>query len=177
MHNRLFAFIVSLLFILSSSQSYSLELIKQYIPHTEKVGQARFKVWLWKVYDISLYAPKGDWSPNQPYALSLTYLRKIKGKDIADRSSQEMRKIGCKNEIKLAAWHAEMQKIFPNVTPGMKLTGIYLPNKKTRFYRDNTLIGQIKDPDFGQCFFSIWLSEKTSEPKLRKKLLSQNDAP
>ncbi|AGA64187.1 hypothetical protein B488_01940 [Liberibacter crescens BT-1] len=51
------------------------------------------------------------------------------------------------------------------------MSGMYLPGKKTTFYNGNEIIGFIKNDDFGKLFFGIWLSKKTSEPKLRRALL------
>jgi hypothetical protein len=52
------------------------------------------------------------------------------------------------------------------------LTGIYLPGGATHFYLGETLLGSVNDPDFGRRFFNIWLSETTTEPKLRAALLN-----
>lgn len=128
----------------------------------------------WDVYDVTLYAPQGDWSPDKPFALQLTYLRKLDGKKIADRSIEEMRGQGMDNEVKLATWHAQLRKIFPDVDNGLRLTGVYTKYGATVFYENNTEIGKINDPEFGQAFFDIWLNEKTSAPGLRSKLLGSS---
>ncbi len=145
--------------------------IKGYMPDVEKVGSARLTVFLWDVYDATLYAENGSWNADRPYALTLHYLRTIEGVDIADRSAEEMRKLGFSDEVKLAAWHAQMRDIFPNVVPGTELTGMYVPDEATYFYQGDTLIGTVRDPEFGNWFFGIWLSEKTPEPELRRQLL------
>ena len=135
------------------------------------VGTGRLSFMLWDMYDATLYAPEGVWRKNQPFALSLYYLREVKGRDIADRSVQEIRKQGYSDEITLAAWHSQMRTIFPDVEQGTVLTGIFIPGKDTRFYEGDRLIGTIKGDLFAQWFFGIWLSENTSEPQFRKKLL------
>ena len=126
---------------------------------------------LWDVYEATLYAPEGIWRKDRPFALSLHYLRDISGREIADRSVQGMRKQGYIDEITLAAWYSQMRSIFPDVQNGTVLSGIFIPGRDTFFYEGDRLIGIIKGDLFAQWFFGIWLSENTSEPQLRKKLL------
>lgn len=147
--------------------------ISKYIPDASKVGSGRLSVVFWDVYDATLYAPKGTWDAAQPFALSIEYMRTIDGVDIADRSAEEIRKLGYTNEVKLAAWHSQMRSFFPDVTPGTELTGVYKPGKQTVFYHNGKHVGAIRDPEFGKWFFDIWLSEQTPEPKLRAALLGK----
>ena len=46
-----------------------------------------------------------------------------------------------------------------------------MSHQKSAFYFNDNLVGSIEDPMFGPLFVDIWLSEKTSEPKLRQQLL------
>ncbi len=147
--------------------------IKNYIPEAKITGSDRYTYMLFDIYDATLYAPKGQWEDNKPFALSLKYLRSLKGEKIAARSAEEMRKQGFKDEIKLAGWYSQMNEIFPNVTKGTNLTGVLLPNKETVFYKDNKRIGTIKDPEFGKWFFGIWLAHNTTAPTLRQNLIGQ----
>lgn len=137
----------------------------------QQVGKGRLTYFLWDVYDATLTAPAGEWQSDQPFALTLHYLRALDGHDIADRSVEEMRKLGFDDEVKLAAWHSQMLDIFPDVAEGSELTGLYSPEAPTVFFKDNQEIGSIHDPEFGIWFFNIWLSENTSEPELRAQLL------
>jgi hypothetical protein len=104
-------------------------------------------------------------------ALKLSYLRTLRGRKIADRSIEEMRGIGITDEVKLAAWHTQMRNIFPDVQDGVSLTGVWTASGESIFFKNGQEIGRIKDPDFGKAFFDIWLSDKTSAPRLRQKLL------
>jgi hypothetical protein len=45
------------------------------VPDAELVGQGRLKFLFWNVFDASLYAPDGTWSRDEPFALSVPYLR------------------------------------------------------------------------------------------------------
>lgn len=150
--------------------------ISAMVPDAQKVGSARMTYMFWDVYDAALYAPQGRWSADHPFALKLTYLRNLDGQKIADRSIKEMRAQGYDNDIKLAQWHTQMSAIFPNVKEGDVITGIFTANKQSVFFDGAREIGRIQDPHFGQRFFDIWLSTKTSEPELRTALLGAQTA-
>lgn len=161
----------AVLSLLGVTPAYALDHIKKFVPQAEKVGQGRLTYMLWDVYDAALYAQQGLWEQDKPFALQLSYLRKISGKKIADHSIKEMRNQGFGDEVKLATWHTRMKNIFPNVDDGIILTGVYTDTGETVFYLDDTEIGRINDPEFSKAFFDIWLSERTSAPDLRQKLL------
>ena len=162
------------LFLFFANSAYATEAILKTVPNASVVGRGVLTYVFWDIYKATLYAPQGRWDPAKPYALSIEYYREINGKDIADRSVQEMRKQGFVDEVKLATWNAQMKAIFPDVREGSILSAIYIPGKETAFYSGNTMIGAIKNDDFGRMFFSIWLGERTSEPDLRRALLGQS---
>ncbi len=171
MRKGLLPFIAATLF---ASQTLASNVVEKYIPDAERVGEARFTYMLWDVYDATLHAPKGNLDKTKPFTLTLSYLRKLDGNAIAERSAEEIRGQGFKDEVKLAGWYSQMKKIFPDVDKDTKLTGVYIPNGTTRFYKNGQEIGEIRDPEFGKYFFGIWLDEKTSEPQLRRQLLGIN---
>jgi len=162
-----------LLAIFGFTPSYAdvIENIKINIPQAEPVGKGRLTWMFWDVYDATLYAPQGHYDLTKPFALSLTYLRDIEGRDIADTSAEEMRRIGMKDEVTLATWHSQMRQIFPDVAQGKNITGVYQPNGTSIFYADGVEIGRLNDAEFGRYFFDIWLSDKTQKPTLRAQLL------
>ena len=140
------------------------------------VNEANFSYILWKVYDIALFAESGKFDHEPPFALRLTYLRKVSGTSIADRSSKLIREQGVEDEIRIAGWHSQMDAIFPDVEEGDTLSGLYTENKETVFFYNGEPIGRIKDPLFGQYFFGIWLGEDTAEPSLRAQLIGSSGA-
>jgi len=158
--------------LLGITPVYAADYIQNYIPEARMVGQGRAHVLIWDVYEAKLYAPGGVYTENQPFALELEYLQELQGRKIADHAVSEMRRLGYKNEMKLAAWHDRMSSIFPDVIPGSIVTGIYMPGGATVFYNGNTQLGKIDDPAFGKEFFRIWLDVRTSTPALRKELLN-----
>ncbi|MGB3725435.1 MAG: chalcone isomerase family protein [Glaciecola sp.] len=145
--------------------------LQAFIENPETVGEARLSVLFWDIYDASLIAQNGQFNSGGPFALTLTYLRSFDGNDIASRSIDEMRGQGMTDEMKLAKWYQELEQIFPDVQEGQTITGVMDNNKVSHFYLEDQLIGSIEDAEFGKWFFDIWLSEKTSEPKMRQQLL------
>lgn len=163
--------LLTILLMVCSKPMAASETLSQYVPEANLVGSARMSFFLWDVYDATLYATHGQWQPDKPFALTLRYLRDIEGEAIADRTAREIRRQGPVDEVRLAAWYSQMRVIFPDVSDGTELTGIYSPGRATRFLQDGNEIGTIQDPEFGVRFFAIWLGEKTSEPALRRQLL------
>mgnify|MGYP001173271100 CR=1 FL=1 len=145
--------------------------VGDYVPNAKSVGKARFEYYFWDVYDVELVAPNGQYSPEKPFALTLTYLRDFEGAEIAKRSVKEIKQQGFDDEGKLDSWHQSMKSIFPDIKEGQSLTGIRNDSGDTRFYHDGKEIGVITDSEFTRQFFDIWLGENTSEPELREKIL------
>jgi hypothetical protein len=138
------------------------------------IGEARMEVLFWDVYDARLYAPSTIWRPERPYALVLTYLLDLKGERIAERSIQEIRNQGFDDELTLARWYEMLVSIIPDVGDRDEIVGVADAERYTRFYLNGELIGEIREPEFTDRFFGIWLSERTSEPELRRNLLGGN---
>ena len=162
-----------LMMLLFAGQTQASTLIEQHIPNAQLVATARLTVFLFDVYDASFYTAYGKPEVSAPFALKLSYLRKLNGEKIADRSAEEMRHQQRVDEVTLADWHSQMRRIFPDVEKGDAITGIYKENDECTFYKNSTLIGQMNDKQFCDVFFDIWFGEKTTAPELRKKLLSQ----
>jgi hypothetical protein len=146
--------------------------VKDNVENAAIVGKGNLSKLIWNVYDATLYAPSGNYNSKPPYALSLDYNMDIDGKDIAERSLDEIQKQGYKGN-KGQIWLQQMTNIFPNVDENTRLTAICTTNGTTLFYKNTTKIGEVKDKDFCSYFFGIWLAQNTSEPDLRKSLLKQ----
>jgi len=155
----------------SSAMAENIHTIEQHVPDAQLVGEARLKVLFWKVYDAKLYAKDGIWIQNQPFALSLKYLRDLEGQDIAKRSIEEMRKQGFDDEEAMTRWYDMLLKLIPDVTDTSTIIGIQDEDQTTILYHNDDLLGEVPEPLFTEWFFNIWLGEKTSEPKIRGKLI------
>lgn len=133
-------------------------------------GSGSFRRWGFLVYDATLWAAADPLRP--PLALQLTYRRNIGGAAIAEASVKEMRQLGVADESTLQAWGEQMRRLFPDVTPGDRITGHYLA-EAARFDFNDKPLGRIDDPAFASAFFAIWLAAKTSAPELRAALLKR----
>jgi Chalcone isomerase-like len=134
-------------------------------------GEGDLRFLGFKIYNAQLWTQLKPHSTSEVFALQFIYDMTFKGHEIAERSVVEMRKVGYKDEQKLKRWGDEMLQIFPDVKKGDALIGVSIPGKGAKFYSRDKLIATADDVEFAKAFFDIWLSEKTSEPKLRQKLL------
>jgi hypothetical protein len=100
-------------------------------------------------------------------------MRDFKGADIAKRSIDEIHAQSPLAKSQSNAWLKALEDIFPNVSKGQTLTGIYIPNTGVVFLYDNALQGEVKDLELAKRFFDIWLSPQTSAPELRKRLFAE----
>lgn len=138
------------------------------------VGEARLKVLFWNVFDARLHAPDAAFDPEAPFALSLSYLRKLKAAKIIEKSIEEMASQPSTDRRELSRWKVQLAAIIPDVRDGTTITGLRDEDGNAIFYRDDELIGRIDDPAFSRSFFGIWLGEATSEPDLRRGLLGKD---
>jgi hypothetical protein len=74
-------------------------------------------------------------------------------------------------------WRKAMSELFPDVKRGDRITGVHVPGVGARFYFNDRLLGDVADETFSRTFFGIWLSPKTSQPRMRETLIGQVGAP
>lgn len=142
------------------------------------VGTARLRYWGFDVYDASLWAQPGFDArqfERQRFGLELAYLRDFKGADIAERSIDEMKDLATIEPAQATRWTQAMSSLFPDVKRGDRITGVHVPGSGARFYLNGKLLGEVADDAFSRLFFGIWLSPKTSQPRMRETLI-QNAA-
>ncbi len=146
------------------------------LPGARLAGSGTFKYFGLQIYDAQFWVGPNGYRPAAPkaekFALDLRYTRSLHGRKIATASTDEIKKLGLGTPEQRADWQARMEKIFPDVQEGTRITGIYLPEEGARFYRDGKPIGEITDPAFGYAFFAIWLDPKTTAGALRDALLA-----
>ncbi len=140
----------------------------------QKVGDTRLTWLIWDVYDAALYTPTGTFAVQQPFVLELTYLRTLNGNKVAQKTTEEMARLGFTNAAKLARWQLQLTNWFDGIQPGTRLAAMRNANGTTTFIRDGKqVLGTMNDTEFTQYFFAIWLSERTLRPDLRRELLGQ----
>jgi Chalcone isomerase-like len=148
--------------------------VSQGLSNAKTLGQARLVVYGFNIYDAKLWVEDGFSAANyttEPFALELRYLRNFNGPMIAERSLKEMRRLGNVSDEKAAQWLEMMKKTFPDVKKGDQLIGMHKPDGTASFTLNGKPIGEMRDEEFTKLFFGIWLSPKTSEPKMRNELI------
>jgi hypothetical protein len=145
--------------------------VTQDVPGLTARGDGVMRFFGLKVYDVRLWTMMKPFNHAEPFALELVYDMSLNGRDIAERSVKEMRGQGHADEGKLKRWGEEMARIFPDIRKGDTLVGVSIPGKEARFYTREKFIAAVADAEFARAFFDIWLSEKTSAPGVRARLL------
>ena len=145
------------------------------LPQHRLIGKGRLTVWGFQVYDARLWALPGfkpENLPSQPFALELAYLLDFASRDIAERSITEMRRSAAISEDQAKIWINEMLRVIPDIKKGDRVMGIHRPGTGAQLLVNGKSSGEIRDTEFARLFFGIWLSPKTSEPKVRAALLA-----
>ncbi len=150
------------------------------VPEARLAGAGDLRWFGLKVYSAQLWVGReglrGAGRPSSPFALELTYATALKGALIAERSVQEIERMGFGDGPRRERWHEAMRRLFPDVGRGDRLTGVHEPGRGARFYHNDRAIGSVDDPEFADAFFAIWLDERTVAPALRDALLRQAGA-
>lgn len=141
-------------------------------PQSQGVGRLNF--WGFHIYDVTLYRMANLSSPE--FALDIKYQKSFSGSSIANRTAEEMKKMGVP-DAQATIWGKELTEVLPNIEPGQTLTGIYSPKSGTTLFYDGKKIAQFPGVEFSKAFFGIWLDSKTSIPKLRTELLGNGCPP
>ncbi|WP_338849100.1 chalcone isomerase family protein [Massilia sp. W12] len=150
------------------------------LPQAKLLGSGEFRWFGLRIYEARLYAAHAPFDPARSFALELTYQRNISKERFVQASLDEMRRIfgASLQAYDMARWQSWMEQAFADVSPGMQLTGVFVPGFGCRFYLQNALRAEIADPVFAQHFFAIWLHENSRDQALRRQLLgSASQAP
>ena len=144
------------------------------LPELKALGGGMLRFMGFQVYNVYLWTPAGaSFDRSKPYALDLQYLRTFSAKQLAERSIDEMRGQGTGSEAVYPKWLAEMERVFADVKAGDQLTGVVTPSKTSKFFYNGAFRGEVIDPAFADAFFGIWLSEKSSQPRVSNLLLGK----
>ncbi|MGC5704020.1 chalcone isomerase family protein [Pseudomonas sp. NFXW11] len=145
------------------------------VPEARMLGSGQFSWFGFKVYDARLWSPQRPLAADQPFALELTYQRRISRDELVQASLDEIKRLygAGVSAAQLADWRQQMQQSFVDVTPGQRITGVYLPGRGAQFFVDQRLQHTVADSAFAQAFFAIWLDPRTRNPQLRAQLLGQ----
>lgn len=135
------------------------------------LGEGTLRWFGLRVYDARLWTDGTAPDFGRALRLELRYARALRGDAIAQRSAEEIARLGFGSPAQRAQWSASMRTLFPDVAAGDTLAGEHRPGRGARFFRNGQLLGEVADAEFSRAFFSIWLDPRTSAPELRAALL------
>ena len=138
------------------------------------VGEGVMSVLFWDVYLAKYYTPSGSYSQElSPLALEFNYMMDIDAKDLVEETINQWRELDLDEHPQEKQWAEQLNVIWPDVAEGDQLIFRVNDQLHSRFYYNQQYVGSIESREFSERFAAIWLSEKTTAPKVRKKLLGQ----
>jgi hypothetical protein len=143
-----------------------------------EVGSGEMR-WLgMEIYRARLLSGEGRFDgmvASGPLALAIEYRRNISSERLVRTTEREWdrlgRELGLADRSVVSAWLKELAVIWPDVSPGDRITALVEPGGATHFYGNAGLLGSIPDPEFGPAFLGIWLHPDTTAASLRDGLL------
>lgn len=145
-----------------------------------EVGSGELSWFGLEVYEARLFNAGGAFTGLQadgPVALQITYRRKISRDKLVETTRKEWRRLGSELGLpraeRVEGWLAEINGIWPDVTPGDQLIALVEPGGPTRFFGNEGLLGTLSDPAFGPAFLGIWLHPETRDAQLRARLMGE----
>ena len=156
--------------LLSTLQSLAAELADP-LQNLQLVGEARLRILFWRIYDSSFYSESGSYTGIEPgTALKIEYRRAIKVDEFIKRTREEWEKLDILSDGS-DQWLQQLGEFLPGVIRGDVIVLKVDDNLGSVFYYNFEPIGQIRNPQFTKDFLSIWLSDKSSFPRLQRQLI------
>jgi Chalcone isomerase-like len=146
------------------------------VQEAQWAGSGVMRFWGLEIYQAELWVTPGfkpDDYARHALALQLTYRRSFSAADIAKHSLQEMQRGRTMDRQLSQVWEEQLRTVLPDVRAGDRITGIHMPGQGASFWLNGQWRGDIRDTDFSERFFGIWLAASTSEPGLRQALLGK----
>jgi len=134
------------------------------------VGSGQLSWWGMTVYNAALFAPQGNYRPEEPHYLEITYRFSFSREQLASRSLEEIERLHGKHSDRDALL-AQFRSIFPDVAQGDRITALHYPGRGAEFFLGEMPLGRIESAALAADFFAIWLGPATSEQDLRSRLL------
>jgi len=127
------------------------------ISGAQQVGEARYQLLGVTLFNAELYTANGAFAWSTPFALTLTYERSARQSTLINRSISEMRSRGAGSAEALAPLRVQLQRCFPDIARGDRVTGVSTGANTARFYHNGAHRCDIEWPNFRRHFFGIWL--------------------
>ena len=171
MIRRVVAMVIALLMM--GLQAAQADMLARMVPNYGLVGEARFKVMFFKIYDAALFAPGGTYQADAPYALRLTYLINAKKDRIVDQTVKEMRRMKASSEAQIEAWIPVMEQAFISMPKGSYADFIHTPDGRLTLAAKGKRISVIEDTALAQAIMDIWLGPKVRDRRFQDRLMGR----
>lgn len=160
-----------ILIVVNSFASAQTAMVDRFVPEAALVGEARFKVLLFPVYDASLYAPKGNYRKSGPLALELNYLFDVEKERIVNQTVKtfERRKLG--SDADVAKWRKIMGEHFSDVQKGDRILLAFPDLQTVVFSTNGSEPTFVSDAGFAEAFKDLWLGDNVRNKGFQNKLL------
>lgn len=133
------------------------------IPGAQQVGEARYTLLAIPLFEAELWTGTGAFSWSSPFALTLTYERSARQSTLINRSISEMSGRGAGNAQTLAPLRTQLERCFPNIARGDRVTGVSTSANTAVFYHNGARRCEIEWPNFRRHFFGIWLDGRDGQ--------------
>ena len=147
--------------------------LPEIMPTAKKVGEARFKVFLFKIYDAELFAPDGRFDRKGPYALRLNYLLDAKKDRIISSTVKEMKRQKAASSKVIEGWVPLMEDAFISMDKGSYADFIHTGDGRLLLTADGKLISEITDGRFITALMDVWLGPKVRDKEFQDKLMGR----
>ena len=135
-----------------------------------RLGEISYRKLMFHIYDAELLAEAATFSWERPFALTLTYARKIARDDLVEASLKEMARMNDMEASEYEHFRAPLADCFADVRKGDKITGVSLNSDSALFFFNGTQTCDLKFTGASKAFFSIWLGDNTRSPKKSRRL-------
>lgn len=164
----------------AQTSAKSAEVVPMQLHDLPEVGRGRFQYLFWHVYDARLQSVDGEfvnYQQSAPLLLSLTYQRDISKAEFIDATLEQWRYQHGDKQARHQQWAMLLADIWQDVKTGDTLSCQRLATGEVQFFLNQRYLGSVRETTFADEFLDIWLGSKTSEPALRKQLLSATSSP
>lgn len=137
--------------------------VSEFMPEATKLGETRYKKAIFKLYDATLWTAGEEFSWDEPFALSLQYLRSFSAERISNAAIIEMARLTNREEEEVENARAPLTACFADVEKGDVITGFSTGEDAATFFYNGAKRCDIAYPGFREAFFGIWLSEDSRD--------------
>jgi len=145
------------------------------VPAAKRVGQARFRVLLFSIYDAELFAPNAVFDREGAYALRLTYLINAKKDRIISSTVKEMQRQKSASPARIESWVPLMERHFISMDKGTHADFIHTADGRLVLAANGAAIAEITDHEFIAALMDIWLGPGVRDRTFQRDLMGKGN--